>query len=132
MSIGIGINVNSRPENQEAAYCAQMRGRPLSRRDLLLSFLNEWENLKKTPPGELEKLWNAAAWGRGREVQAREDKGGSGERTLEQGVFLGMDARGRGILKTAKGKKRFFPPGTVSFVFGSPSGEMETQFSKDH
>jgi BirA family biotin operon repressor/biotin-[acetyl-CoA-carboxylase] ligase len=47
ISLGLGVNVNNAPHSDEAANCADLAGRPLSRQEVLLAILAEWESRKK-------------------------------------------------------------------------------------
>jgi BirA family biotin operon repressor/biotin-[acetyl-CoA-carboxylase] ligase len=130
ISLGIGVNVNNRAKGRIAVNCAELIGAPLSRREVLLAFLKEWDKIKADGFLELEKKWNAASDCRGRKAAAMELpakllaefpaklSGGGKEkgRPLIKGTFLGVDSLGRGVLKTAKGEKRAFWPGAVSFI----------------
>jgi BirA family biotin operon repressor/biotin-[acetyl-CoA-carboxylase] ligase len=110
ISIGIGVNVNNKPK--ERVSCAELSGRALSRRELLLAILEEWDRLKRAGFRDLEKRWNAACDSIGREAAARGRAGSSPAR----GVFLGADPLGRGMLKTEEGETLKFWPGAVSFI----------------
>jgi BirA family biotin operon repressor/biotin-[acetyl-CoA-carboxylase] ligase len=112
ISIGIGVNVNNRAGESSALSCAELSGRVLSRREVLLAILEEWDRLKGTGFGDLEKRWNSASDSIGRKAEARAGEGGPPAR----GVFLGADSLGRGMLKTDKGEILRFWPGAVSFA----------------
>jgi BirA family biotin operon repressor/biotin-[acetyl-CoA-carboxylase] ligase len=119
VSIGIGVNVNNKGAPGTAVNCARFLGRPLSRRTVLLAVLDEWDKVKSLDPPELQKRWNAAAWGIGRRVRVVENKNsGKDARPLTAGTFLGIDLSGRGIIKTSDKDQspRVFPPGLVSFL----------------
>jgi BirA family biotin operon repressor/biotin-[acetyl-CoA-carboxylase] ligase len=113
MSIGIGINVNNKIKSLESM--AELAGHPLSRREVLLAALDEWDKIKGAGSYDIGKCWNSLAEGRGRKVMAIERKGKE-NRPIEKGVFLGVDVLGRGVLKNSKDEKRAFYPGVVSFL----------------
>ncbi|MDR3130186.1 MAG: biotin--[acetyl-CoA-carboxylase] ligase [Treponema sp.] len=107
MSLGIGINVNNRPGGESAVSCAELSGRIISRREVLLGVLEEWSGLQKAGYGGLEKHWNALSDSIGRQAVAE-----SGIK----GVFLGADPLGRALLKTDGGGILSFWPGAISFI----------------
>jgi BirA family biotin operon repressor/biotin-[acetyl-CoA-carboxylase] ligase len=120
LSLGIGVNVNNPVPVRNMVNCAELAGRPLSRRELLLSILEEWSALKASdiPPGELCRLWNRSCDGIGRTValarnRAEEPEGGQPDGT---GVFLGTDFSGRALLRCGKTIKRL-APGKVSLRY---------------
>ena len=131
ISLGLGVNVNNAPHSREAANCAGLAGRPLSRQEVLLAILAEWEPLKKeTASPSLHREWNALAACIGERALATSAAtatavtGGKGKRKtpkapqgdpLASGTFMGIDRQGRGLIK---GEKLFsFNPGGVSFSF---------------
>jgi BirA family biotin operon repressor/biotin-[acetyl-CoA-carboxylase] ligase len=101
ISIGIGINVNKTPPG--AAACAEAAGHPLSRRELLLKFLNTLKDMPVLSPADLKRRWNRSADGIGRQVRVTAPDHGAGEKTLERGTFLGIDSQGRGLVKSGRG-----------------------------
>jgi BirA family biotin operon repressor/biotin-[acetyl-CoA-carboxylase] ligase len=110
MSIGIGINVNNRPGGKSAVSCTELSGRVLSRREILLAVLEEWNRLKRAASRDLEKRWNGLSDSIGRQAAAE---------TGARGVFLGVDHLGRALLKTDRGEILNFWPGAVSFIIKS-------------
>jgi BirA family biotin operon repressor/biotin-[acetyl-CoA-carboxylase] ligase len=124
IAIGMGINVNNKCNSKNtvnrSANCstslAELAGHSLSRREVLLAVLDEWDKIKGAGSYELGKCWNSMAEYRGRQVIAMEGKGKE-NRPVEKGIFLGVDVLGRGVLKNARAEKRAFSPGTVSFLF---------------
>jgi BirA family biotin operon repressor/biotin-[acetyl-CoA-carboxylase] ligase len=118
---GIGVNVNNRPAVPGALSCAELGGRPLSRRLLLLRFLEERSRLRGIGGEELRRQWNALAEGIGRPVLAWEGacpaRGEPGEGPV-RGIFWGIDGLGRGLLGREEGGPLVaYAPGTVSFRF---------------
>ncbi|MCL2231474.1 MAG: biotin--[acetyl-CoA-carboxylase] ligase [Treponema sp.] len=114
ISLGLGVNVNNVPYSK-ATNCSKLAGRPLSRQEVLLAILGEWEMMKKDiqTPG-LHKEWNSLAWGIGKKAAAVES---SSKAVLAKGTFMGIDEQGRGILKGENQKRFSFNPGSVSFQF---------------
>jgi BirA family biotin operon repressor/biotin-[acetyl-CoA-carboxylase] ligase len=112
MSIGIGININNKPGGGFAVSCAELSGRVLSRREVLLAVLEEWNRLKKAGYRDPEKCWNAASDAIGRPAAVKTGGGIS----PAKGVFLGADPLGRGMLKTDSGEILKFWPGAVSLA----------------
>jgi BirA family biotin operon repressor/biotin-[acetyl-CoA-carboxylase] ligase len=118
ISIGMGINVNNRAKPRNTVNCAELLGHPLSRREVLLAILDQWDSIKADDPRNLHKLWNAFAEGLGQKAAVVRSKGTDGTiRPILNGTFLGADQWGRGIIKTGKGEIRHFFPGLVSFIF---------------
>jgi BirA family biotin operon repressor/biotin-[acetyl-CoA-carboxylase] ligase len=120
LSVGIGVNVNNRTNFLETANCAELVGWEVSRREVLTAILDEWEKTRSVQTGVLRDEWNAAAGGVGRRFAAVDGKGKQ-VHTAAKGVFLGIDAWGRGILgidETSSNvkEKRAFIPGAVSFL----------------
>jgi BirA family biotin operon repressor/biotin-[acetyl-CoA-carboxylase] ligase len=122
LAAGVGINVNNRPPPGTGASCAELLGRPLSRRELLLRFLEELRLLAGLSGGELPRRWNREAGGIGREVLVL----GGGEGAAEgrhpavrgRGAFLGVDAAGRGLVRE-EGRRgtAAYSPAEASFRF---------------
>jgi BirA family biotin operon repressor/biotin-[acetyl-CoA-carboxylase] ligase len=114
ISLGMGVNVNNAPYSRESANCAGIAGRPISRQEVLLAILNEWDLVKKDMESPtLHKEWNALVWGKGKKAVATESK----KNVITNGIFMGIDELGRGILKGENQNRFFFHPGTVSFQF---------------
>ncbi|MDR2019455.1 MAG: biotin--[acetyl-CoA-carboxylase] ligase [Treponema sp.] len=101
IAIGIGVNVNKTPPG--TAACAEAAGHPLSRRELLLKFLDTLESTLALNPADLKKGWNRSAGVIGRQVRVIAPDHGAGEKTLERGTFLGIDSQGRGLVKGGRG-----------------------------
>jgi BirA family biotin operon repressor/biotin-[acetyl-CoA-carboxylase] ligase len=121
ISIGIGVNVNNKTGGKSALSCAELSGRVLSRREVLLAILKEWNRLKTAGFRDLEKRWNSASDSTGRKAETRAGEGGPPAR----GIFLGADPLGRGMLKTDSGEILKFWPGMVSFVIkGLPKNKV--------
>jgi BirA family biotin operon repressor/biotin-[acetyl-CoA-carboxylase] ligase len=124
LSLGIGVNVNNPVPVRNMVNCAELAGRALSRREILLSILEEWSALKASdiPPGELCRLWNRSCDGIGRTAapvrnRAEEpEAGGKNAQWDGAGVFLGTDFSGRALLRCGKTIKRF-APGEVSLRY---------------
>jgi BirA family biotin operon repressor/biotin-[acetyl-CoA-carboxylase] ligase len=123
MTVGVGVNLNNTPSSVGAASCLNLLGRPVSRRETLLSVLREIDEVRKSrdTPGEQQRRWNRDAWGIGRRVLVRETGGGEkkspgGKGLITGGIFLGIDISGRSLVKTDRGLKGF-APGSVSLDF---------------
>jgi BirA family biotin operon repressor/biotin-[acetyl-CoA-carboxylase] ligase len=111
ISIGIGINVNKTPPG--AAACAEAAGHLLSRKELLLKFLNTLKHISVMDSVDLKKRWNISAGGIGRQVRVTAPDHGAGEKTLGKGIFLGIDSQGRGLVQNGR-KIIPYAPGSVS------------------
>jgi BirA family biotin operon repressor/biotin-[acetyl-CoA-carboxylase] ligase len=135
LSIGIGVNINNPVPSGKAASCAEITGRQLSRRDMLNAILEESKKVR-------DKFTSHAAYSQGNRALAAEwnsladcvgakatifepedakenytiDKPG---KILARGIFSGIDAAGRCILKTEKGNL-YFNQGSVSLAFLNP------------
>jgi BirA family biotin operon repressor/biotin-[acetyl-CoA-carboxylase] ligase len=122
ISCGVGLNVNSRPGGRDAVSCAEIAGHPLSRREGLGVFLDEFEKLaKRGDPEEIARRWNSLAQGIGSPVTViRADHGeGKDPETIEvlgTGVFAGVDPQGRCVIRNELGETRYFP-GTASLIY---------------
>ena len=131
MLTGIGVNVNNAVALGRAVNCVEVSGRPLSRRDLLLSILDELERLKNLfstgaayAQGNrlLAAEWNAMADNIGMKAAVidsgfEDDAAGSREpRVFARGVYSGIDPAGRCIIK-ADNQTLYFNPGPISVVF---------------
>ncbi|QQO07993.1 biotin--[acetyl-CoA-carboxylase] ligase [Breznakiella homolactica] len=120
ITLGIGININNSVLPDTSISCAGISGRRLSRRELLGSFLREFESLKESGynPRELMKEWNIRAEGINRRVRITDPFHSSAPQreTAAGGVFLGIDSSGRGIVRTGTGLKRYVP-GAASLQF---------------
>jgi BirA family biotin operon repressor/biotin-[acetyl-CoA-carboxylase] ligase len=131
MSFGIGVNMNNPAPAAYSTSCADIRGRPVSRREGLAAILDELAGLQKKAalhPRLLRDLWNSLAGGIGCPVLAVEPGRDSGasegkkytgdQRLLARGVFQGINASGACIIKTgAGGRNRCFSPGSASLIF---------------
>jgi len=132
LSCGVGVNINNTVPSGKAVSCSEITGHHLSRHAVLMSILNEIENVKK-------KFASAAVYSQGNRALAAEwnslsDSIGAKavvfepeEKTvnnsvekqgkiLARGIFSGIDPAGRCILKTEKGSL-YFNQGTVSLAF---------------
>ncbi len=118
--LGVGVNVQNRVEDPRGVSCSDLGKTGLSRRVILNGILEEWKKMKylKTTSKELAALWNRKSDVRGKKVLAiPADHGGYGDRdkaeTLNGGIFLGVDSRGRAVLR--RGKQTFrYTPGSLS------------------
>jgi BirA family biotin operon repressor/biotin-[acetyl-CoA-carboxylase] ligase len=147
LAIGIGIKVNNQaPQSQapvgqatggKTVSCADITGRTLSRRDILLKIIGEVERVRKrsysgTAYAQGNRLladeWNSMAdcmgaraavidSGWGDSVKAGTSQGVK-DRMLAKGIFAGLDPAGRCIIRHEHGKGAlFFNPGPVSVIF---------------
>jgi BirA family biotin operon repressor/biotin-[acetyl-CoA-carboxylase] ligase len=114
ISLGLGVNVNNAP-CRKSTSCSKLAGRSLSRQEVLLAILREWELVKKDMESPaLHKEWNSLAWGIGKKAAALDGARGT---VLAKGIFMGIDEQGRGILKGEPQKRFCFNPGAVSLHF---------------
>jgi BirA family biotin operon repressor/biotin-[acetyl-CoA-carboxylase] ligase len=139
ISLGVGLNINNHIPSGKAASCAEITGRNLSRRDILISLLEEAEKIKKTfstsavysqGSHALANEWNSLSDCLGAKAVVFEpdeavQTGNASvhkskpEKILARGIFEGIDPIGRCILKTKDGKL-FFNQGSVSLAFLNP------------
>jgi BirA family biotin operon repressor/biotin-[acetyl-CoA-carboxylase] ligase len=122
VSCGVGLNVNNPVTGPEAASCAAIAGRPLSRREGLRVFLDEFEKLgRREDPEETACLWNSLAEGIGSPVTViradhGEDKDPRETEILMTGLFAGIDPQGRCVIRNESGETRY-SPGAASLVY---------------
>jgi len=131
LSAGIGVNVNNPAPLARTTSCMEVTGRCLSRREILVSILDEIEKTKKKFAShavysqgnrELAAEWNSLADCVGAKAVIfetdNEDKNLKEKtgKTLAKGTFAGIDPAGRCILKTEKGIL-YFNHGLVSLAF---------------
>ncbi|MFP3089080.1 biotin--[acetyl-CoA-carboxylase] ligase [Treponema sp. TIM-1] len=120
LNLGIGLNINNRISTPESVSCLDLLGHPLSRKAVLVRFLENLERIQKSAPTreEVTKQWNQNALGRGGEVliipgdHARRDIPRTGPAPGEsrgRGRFWGIDSSGRGIVKNPSGIIRISP-----------------------
>ena len=128
LATGIGVNVNNPVPSGKAVSCAEVAGRLLSRREVLLKVLDEAERVKEETSSVmaytqgnrlLASEWNSMAERLGARAAVLESSAGDSKgRLLARGVFSGVDPAGRCIIKTEDGKGTlYFNPGPVSIVF---------------
>ena len=113
VSLGLGVNVyNSLPpgrwageiSSKQPVNCSSLTSRPISRREVLLAILEQWELVKKDLNSPtLHRQWNSLAWGIGKKVP-----GTAG------GIFMGIDEQGRGIIKLENQRQFFCNPGDIT------------------
>jgi len=131
LSGGVGVNVNNPVPSGKAASCAEVTGHFISRRQILINILDEFETVKKTFTSTaaysqgnraLAAAWNsmsdcigakAAVFEPEKQGEPSAKKSG---KILSRGVFQGIDPSGRCILKTEKGTL-YFNQGSVSLAF---------------
>jgi BirA family biotin operon repressor/biotin-[acetyl-CoA-carboxylase] ligase len=112
ISLGLGVNVNNAPASKNITNCSTLTGGPVSRQELLLAILDEWESAKKDIESpHLHKEWNSLSDGIGKKASVV-----AGNEMLSRGIFSGIDKQGRFILEAEK--KSLFRPGSVSVKFG--------------
>jgi len=134
LSTGIGVNVNNPVPSGRAVNCTEITKRQVSRREVLIKILNEFENVKKTfistaaySQGNrpLAAEWNSLSDCTGAKaavfepvpVQAENgDLADIREKILTRGLFQGIDPAGRCIIKTEDGTL-YFNHGSVSLAF---------------
>jgi len=135
LSSGIGVNVNNPVPSGRAASCTEITKRQISRREVLIKILDEFDNVKKTfvstaaySQGNrpLASEWNSLADCVGAKAAVFEpvpiqstnddDLTDKSEKILARGVFQGIDPAGRCIIKTDDGTL-FFNHGSVSLAF---------------
>jgi BirA family transcriptional regulator, biotin operon repressor / biotin---[acetyl-CoA-carboxylase] ligase len=132
---GIGVNVNNPVPSGRAASCAEITKRQVSRREVLIKILDEFDNVKKTFASTaaysqgnrpLAAEWNSLADCVGAKAAVFEpvpaqsgngdDSSNKSEKILARGVFHGIDPAGRCIIKTDDGAL-YFNHGSVSLAF---------------
>ncbi|MDR2068343.1 MAG: biotin--[acetyl-CoA-carboxylase] ligase [Spirochaetaceae bacterium] len=120
LNLGVGLNINNRVSPPESVSCLDLLGHPLSRKAVLVQFLEGLARIQRSAPSleELTKQWNRNALGRGGQVliipgdHPRRDVPWTGPVPGEnrgRGRFWGIDASGRGIVKTPLGTIRISP-----------------------
>ena len=133
---GVGVNVNNPTPSGKTTSCAEIAGRPLSRREVLRTILYETELLTRRfntgaaySQGNraLAAEWNSLADHIGASAAIVEPGPGekrepaplnSKTRVLARGVYGGIDPAGRCIIRTESGKGTlYFNPGPVSLIF---------------
>jgi BirA family biotin operon repressor/biotin-[acetyl-CoA-carboxylase] ligase len=137
---GIGVNVNNPAPSGKTISCAEIAGRPVSRRELLQKILDEIGRVKsECNPGAvyaqgnrlLAEKWNSLAdcigakaavidsgFGEYRKETALSD---NKHRVLAKGIFSGVDPAGRCIIASETGKGTlYFNPGPASVIFLTP------------
>lgn len=103
MNIGIGLNVNNTPEEQEplAASLAGLIGRPVPRRQILIDFLEAFKRrIDRFDPRAVLAQWRSGTVSLGRAVRVV---------TLTQtveGIAEDVDAHGGLILRLADGSRK--------------------------
>ncbi|MCL2190832.1 MAG: biotin--[acetyl-CoA-carboxylase] ligase [Treponema sp.] len=129
LASGIGINVNNPSPVGGSVSCAEILGRQVSRRELLLGIVAEARRVKKRTGcgGDGGRLladeWNSMAdrigadaslmdWGAA-DGTARTGKKG---RRLAKGTFAGIDSEGKCVVR-GEGGQACFGAGTVSLVY---------------
>jgi BirA family biotin operon repressor/biotin-[acetyl-CoA-carboxylase] ligase len=111
LNLGVGLNINNRTSTPESVSCLDLLGYPLSRKVVLVQFLENLVRIQKMTPTleELRKQWNQHALGRGGRVliipgdHTHRDVPWMGPVPGESrgsGRFWGIDSSGRGIIKT--------------------------------
>jgi len=118
--LGVGINVQNEVEDPRGVSCRDLGGNGLSRRIVLNGVLGEWEKIQKAKvtAREIAALWNQKSDLRGKRVVAvPADHGRYGDQDrappINEGVFLGVDSRGRAVLRLKKKVERY-APGSLS------------------
>jgi len=132
---GIGVNVNNASPFSKAVSCCEILGHHISRREVLLKILSEYEKARNSFSSEavysqgntsLASEWNSLAdcIGAKAGVFKPEKKDDNYlEKTgkiLVRGIFKGIDPAGRCILKTDD-KTFYFNQGSVSLAFLNPT-----------
>ncbi len=136
LSIGIGVNVNNPAPSTEAASCTEILGRPISRREILNSILDEIEKVKKEYGIQaiyhqgncaLAAEWNALSDRIGAKaavIEAEHKKSSrsvdKSSRILAMGIFSGINPAGKCIIKmedNAETSVLYFNRGASSLVF---------------
>jgi len=127
---GIGVNVNNSVPSIKATSCAQIIGRPISRRKVLIKILNEIKNVKKEFSSTaaysqgnrtLSSEWNALTDNIGAKAAvflpaSEDDDSKKANKIYARGIFQGIDPIGRCILKTDE-KLLYVNHGSVSLAF---------------
>ena len=130
---GVGVNVNNAVPSGKATSCAEVVNHELSRREVLLNILDEFEKVKNSFAShavysqgfrQLSDEWNSLADCIGAKAvifqpeSGKEDAIGKIGKILARGIFSGIDPAGRCILR-AESKKQdlYFNQGSVSLAF---------------
>ena len=120
MTVGIGVNVNNRLANENAVSCSGLALRKVSRREILLAFLESFDIDAADERGhDLIDRWNASAEGVGSRaalVDARHGSAVSRDTVRGGGRFRGVDEFGRVCVETDSGI-RYYDAGTCSLRF---------------
>jgi BirA family biotin operon repressor/biotin-[acetyl-CoA-carboxylase] ligase len=131
---GIGVNINNSMPSGKITTCAEITGRHLSRREILVKILCEIEKTKKAFSSHAEYFQGnrslAAEWnsltdciGAKAAVFVPENCNDNSIdkpcKIYARGTFRGIDPAGRCILKTENGNL-FFNQGTVSMALLNP------------
>ena len=118
--LGVGINVQNEMEDPRGISCRDLVGNKVNRRLVLNGVLREWKKKRLLPSTakEIAGLWNKKSDLKGKKVLTVPANHGKGEdrnkgSPLNEAIFLGVDARGRAVLRRGKKTKRY-APGTVS------------------
>jgi BirA family biotin operon repressor/biotin-[acetyl-CoA-carboxylase] ligase len=95
LNLGIGINVNNKPGLKTAVSMKELLGRPVSRRDLLYSFLRDFENTTAHPDRQkLLSEWRSYCMVLNKNVRV-EIPG-----RVYQGIAVDVDEEGALIIQT--------------------------------
>jgi BirA family biotin operon repressor/biotin-[acetyl-CoA-carboxylase] ligase len=134
VALGVGININNRMSTPESVSCLTLLGRPVSRKAVLIRFLENLARIQKAAPvpEALIKQWNRKAQGLGRQVliipgdhARRKDPfqdPDPGE-IQGRGRFLGIDPWGRGMVKTPSGIVRISP--AFASLYFKPASKLD-------
>jgi BirA family biotin operon repressor/biotin-[acetyl-CoA-carboxylase] ligase len=134
---GVGINVNNPSPSGKTTSCAELVGKPVSRREMVRKTLDEIGRIQaRCSPGAayaqgnrlLAAEWNALADCMGAKAAVVDpgfgdyriaiSRKGANSRLLAKGVFAGVDPAGRCIIKSESGAGAlYFNPGPASMIF---------------
>ncbi|MCL2210691.1 MAG: biotin--[acetyl-CoA-carboxylase] ligase [Treponema sp.] len=135
LTCGIGVNVNNPVPSGKAVNCAEILGRNISRRDVLIKILDDIADVKKTFESNaaysqgnraLAAEWNSMSDCMGAKAAVFEPAAAEDDyslrktgKILARGIFQGIDPVGRCILKTGD-NTLYFNQGSVSLALINP------------
>jgi BirA family biotin operon repressor/biotin-[acetyl-CoA-carboxylase] ligase len=130
---GVGVNVNNISPSNRATTCAEVINHELSRKEIFVSILDEYEKVKNAFSShavysqgfrQVSEEWNSLADCIGAKAAVFQPENNNNDFTvktgkiLAKGIFSGIDPSGRCIIKTESKKQNlYFNQGSVSLAF---------------